>query len=315
MYNRFRCSLLTACCLATIINVKAQQKLDTSTSLMDRIGATRPELLADFREAGMSPTQHQLTAAEREKVSAAFNALPPLHQRILKEHLINISFLDGMPNTALTAPIKGSDPHLLFDMTIRAATISQSASEWLTEKERSTWKNDSTGLSVSIDAGTMNAINYIVLHEATHVVDGTLRSLEKDTAGKPLPGPMTTAFTTGIWNDIRNFAPAWQHTLIDSSRFRTGRPQPYSNALGIYQALQKSPFVSLYGTASWHEDLAEYIAVYHLTQKEKQPFRITLIQNGKNIWTYEPMKNKRVLERGKAITVCYDTTLILPHLI
>ena len=49
-----------------------------------------------------APTAHALTAVERHKLSAAFAALPPLHRRVLGERLRSVSFLDGMPNTALT---------------------------------------------------------------------------------------------------------------------------------------------------------------------------------------------------------------------
>ena len=61
-----------------------------------------------FREAGLKPVNRTLTTAEKEKVSKAFEHLTPLHQRILKQHLLSISFMDNMPNTALTSQLDTS---------------------------------------------------------------------------------------------------------------------------------------------------------------------------------------------------------------
>ena len=38
----------------------------------------------------------------------------------------------------------------------------------------------------------------------------------------------------------------------------------------VYQALRRTPFVSLYSTSSQHEDLAEYLTVYDFTQKDRR---------------------------------------------
>jgi hypothetical protein len=75
--------------------------LDPATSLPTRIRETPAGVVKMFEDAGMSPRQHQLSSAELLKVEKAFAILPPLHQRVLKEHLRSISFLDNMPNTAL----------------------------------------------------------------------------------------------------------------------------------------------------------------------------------------------------------------------
>lgn len=56
-------------------------------------------------------------------------------------------------------------------------------------------------------------------------------------------------------------------TLNITTRFRSGKPVLISSAPKVYEALKETPFASLYSMASWHEDLAEMLTIYHLTQK------------------------------------------------
>ena len=72
---------------------------------------------------------------------------------------------------------------------------------------------------------------------------------------------------------------------------------PIEYAKDIYLSAAKKPFVSLYSTASWHEDLAEYLSVTHLTRKLKQPFRILIYEGDKEIFSYEPMTSSMVNSR------------------
>ena len=91
-------------------NVIRRYRLDTSSPLESRVQATPASVLKMFEElGGPAPTAHTLTDKERRQLSAAFAALPPLHQQILRERLRSVSFLDGMPNTALTSPANPDD--------------------------------------------------------------------------------------------------------------------------------------------------------------------------------------------------------------
>ena len=79
--------------------------------LESRVKDAPAAVLKMFEKAGEpAPTAHALTTAERRKLSAGFAALPPLHRRILGERLQGVSFLDGMPNTALPRPSTPTSP-------------------------------------------------------------------------------------------------------------------------------------------------------------------------------------------------------------
>ena len=65
----------------------------------------------------------------------------------------------------------------------------------------------------------------------------------------------------------------------------------------LYEALGRTPFVSLYGSAARTEDLAEYTTVYHLTQVLKQPFRIHVYDGNDLIFTHDPLVSQ--IARGR----------------
>src|SRR5262245_18939429 len=114
----------TACCLFGVLGSSAlgltdddsspsvradtwrRHQLDWNLSPESRVKDTPATVLKMFTEdGGTAPTAHSLTADERRRLSAAYKALPPLHRRIVGERLRCVSFLDGMPNTALTSTV------------------------------------------------------------------------------------------------------------------------------------------------------------------------------------------------------------------
>jgi hypothetical protein len=239
-----------------------------------------------------------MTPEENAAVTAAFKKLPPLHQQVLLEHLEGISFLDDMPNTALTSIVVTGDSIRRYHITFRAATLHQTVSEWLTEKENTCFFPDDTSIHVIVHAGDEPAIVYILLHETTHVVDGSLGLFDK-------PGTsFGRHFTDSVWTSHTTMA--FRDTLLEANHFRRGgRVYPISVAGDLYGSLAKSAFVSLYSTSSWSEDLAECLTVYDLTQVLKQPFTLIVTRNGKTVVAYDPLENRQVRRRIKLLTLFY----------
>jgi hypothetical protein len=274
--------------------------LDPASSLGSRVHETPAAVLKMFTDEGLStPAAHALTALERRKLSAAFAALPPLHRRILGEQLRSVSFLDGMPNTALTSTVNPDEPRRLFDITIRAAVFGEDVSGFLTRKERSCFDTAGSSLSVSIEAGTLDAIVYVILHEATHVVDASVGMTPAGRPGnQPAGGSPVNSFTAGVWSERTVFDPRYRDSLLEGVRFRPGGEiLPIGRAEAVYAALRRTPFASLYGSSNWHDDVAEYVTWYHLTERLKQPYRIVIRDAGRETFAYEPMKSPVV--RGR----------------
>ncbi len=314
------CFFLILCFVPTLTSIaqntkgRQQEPVSNETPLADasaaqsnflsRITTTPVTILKTFRDAGMSPTAHQMSKAELDVVAKAFSLLPPLHQRVLARHLHSISFLDNMPNTALTSPVGEEGGKKRYHITFRAGILHQSVSEWLTEKEQTCFATDSSGYSVSIQAGLLSAMTYVLLHEGTHVLDGSL-GLISDPADR-VKTDFSTSFTAGVWKDIRT--PDWicSDCLADKNRFRPGgRPFAYADAPKVYNSLMETPFASFYSTASWHEDLAELVTLYHFTRVLKQPFKIIVSRPGAPTRVFEPMDNKRVRQRLGLLSTFY----------
>jgi len=282
---------------------------DPSTALEARIGETPAAVLKGFKEAGLNPTAHVLTTVERQKLSNAFASLPPLNRRILRERLRSLSFLEGMPNTALTSTVNPGEPYKVFDITIRAGILGQDVSEFLTQKERTCFETANSSLNVFIEGGTLDAVVYVLLHESAHIVDGSLHITSEMGVGDQLDkSPATSLFTRNVWSSWRTPAPRYRNTLLERSRFYAeGKVLSIDRAEAVYKALSQTPFVSVYGSRNWLDDLAEVVTWYHLTDKLKQPYRIEIRKKGEVMFAYEPMRSPLVRSRLDQLKRFYES--------
>lgn len=278
---------------------------DTDSFYKNRIAEAPESVFKKFIDAGMNPTNHLLTAAEEEKIAKAFLLLPPLHIKILKEHLHSISFMDNMPNTALTSPVAVEDGTEKFNITFRAGILNETISEWATWKEKSLYDSSlNPSIEVQIDAGNLDAFVYVLLHEATHVVDAVLKLTPHAEEDTKLVAH--TKFTKNIWSLFNVPTTKFINQVLEQTRFRSGKVMPILSATEVYNSLEKTPFTSLYGMASWHEDIAELVTIYHLTSKLNQPFVIYIKEHGEIKTRFEPMKNKLVKRRVKQLELFYS---------
>lgn len=279
--------------------VLARHGVDPASPLIARVGPPPAAVLALFDGPGETPpTPHALTATERQRLADAFERLTPLHQRVLAGHLRTISFLDGMPNTALTSTVNPDEPVRLFDITIRAGVLRETGSEWMTSKERTLYDGGASRRSVSVEAGALDAIVYVLLHEATHVVDNVEGLTPSVSASGAPASPPSTAFTAGVWIDRTTAVAAYRQPLLEGLVYRqAGRALPIAQADALYAALRATPFASVYGSANWYDDLSELVALHHWTQVLRQPFRLVVRDGEALVASYEPMKSPQVRAR------------------
>jgi hypothetical protein len=272
---------------------------DPETPLESRIQALTPEIIEILGRSGQAaPTNHILSEDERRTVVAALEALPPVHRQTLRKHLRAVMFVDGLTSSAVTTTINLGAPNPLFDIAIRATVLHQTASEWLTEKERTVFSAVDSPLSVSIEAGQRDAITFVLLHEATHNVD-----LDLHLADYPRPTP----FTEQVWAQHTIPVPAYRDPLREQARFYANPPAlSIDQAQAVYEALRRTPFASLYGALHRADDLAEYVAIYHWTQILKQPYRIVIRNEGASVFVYEPMGSDLVLSRLNLMKQFYE---------
>lgn len=256
--------------------------------LADRVAPPEQSAIALFEGAGMRAVRpHVLTAAERARVQAALAALPPLHRSVLAQRLRHLSFVDGIPGagTGLTAPVEGTGQ---FDITLRASLIDESLARFLTTKEQRVFAPDHTGLSVVVEASGADALTYVLLHEATHVVDGSLKITEN----------LASPFVADIWTARRELAPALSGSMAATTIFRGGERIPVNRAAALYSALAQTPFVSLYATTTAQEDLAELVAWHALLQRWHATLAVVIVDaQGKPLMRFAPLAYPAVKAR------------------
>jgi hypothetical protein len=270
--------------------------------LISRVRPAPESVFTMFRKAGMKPVNHKLTGSEKQKLEQALSVLPPLHQQILRKNLHSISFMDNMPNNGLTSPVVIE--RKLYNITLRAGILNETISEWATKKEKTSFNPAADSLTdVSVEAGNLDAIQYVLLHEATHVVDAVLNITPHPSVPDGVVEP--TNFTRGIWRLMDKTVPEYADSVLKQASIRN-RSVSVARAPELYKTLRKTPFVSLYGAAAWSEDVAEFLTIYHLTEIMRQPYRIIVKQAGKVVTTFEPMRNELVILRKKWMNVFYE---------
>ena len=235
--------------VAAAIQMKDQQTPSTDP-LMSRVGQPSELAVNEFRKAGMEEVRtHILTNAERAKVEAAIGSLPFLNRDALNKHLHQLAFVDGIPGegTGLTSP---ATQHGQFDITFRASLINESLSAFLTTKERRTFTDDHSGTTVTVTGTGTDALTYVLLHESSHVLDATCGIT------KIFPN----SFGKNIWTAEHDMAPSLAQLLAARTYFHGGARLPAKKAPEVYDSLSKTPFISLYATASAKEDFAELVA-------------------------------------------------------
>ncbi|QAY76325.1 hypothetical protein [Sphingosinicella sp. BN140058] len=276
---------------------QAPAGVDPTASLLSRLRPPSPDAIRSYVDSGaVSARPYLLNAAQRAKVDDALRNLPALHRQKLHAHLRHLSFIDvpaGAGN-GLTAVVNdGSFP--VFDLTLRAGILNESLAEFLTSKERAIFADDGSGSTVTIDAPA-NALDYVLLHEATHIVDNVLAVTRK----------LDPRFTSSIWLDRTSLHPSWAKSPIASNLFRRGPRIPISSAPGLYTSLVNSPFVSLYATAAAPEDFAELVAWREMSKRHRQPLTITVRDNrGAVIHRTQPFDNDRFTRRFAAVDALF----------
>jgi hypothetical protein len=268
----------------------------TASTLRARIGPPDEQTIQAYIRAGATETKgHVLTEPEWALVEAAIVDLPASYRTVLERRLARLSFIDAPSSlgTALTRTIEGPGGDSMFDITIRAEVLEASLSDFLTQKEAMLFSPDGSGYSVRVEAGQASALTYILLHETSHVVDRAL-NVTKD-------NPFKT-----VWADYRTLAPTYSADPIAHTAYRREPKLALSQSPSLYKALARSPFVSLYATASAGEDFAELMAWSELSRRFETPLKIQVLDGrGDAVVSVEPLKSPTVRSRLEAAQAAF----------
>ncbi len=279
---------------------QGQPAFDPSTPLASRITTPPDSVMRQFHVgAPLSPTVHAASDAERAVVDKVIQQLPPFARRAFTEHVRTISFLDGIGGNGTTM-LESDSTEPVFNVVVRASILHETVSDFLTRKERTCYIGGDSGETITVEAGSLAALLYVLLHESVHVIDISNRH-GQDGSPNLSAGADPSHLVRGVWTDATTTVAVYRSPLLEGSWFRTRRPVSISNAEATYQMLARTPFVSLYGSSNWYDDIAELVACYYLTQVLHQPYQIVLRNGSEVLYSLKPMDSTLVQTRFRWI--------------
>ncbi|MDA8131909.1 MAG: hypothetical protein M0011_10450 [Elusimicrobia bacterium] len=283
-------------------------RYDPSSKLEDRIGPPPDVLLKQYREIDGRPDYgaYAPTEAEKRLVIEYLGLMPPVAERVFREKCVGLYFVSGFMGNGMTSWVADSTGTVYFSMVLNPKSLKQSLSETLSERENSCFV-PAEGWKVTVDAGSKyRGLAYALFHEGAHAVDYIRGVTPFVDPGMPegyrAPFRGDGGLFTGVWKEYSVPMAGNDYAgRSDITFYGLGGPKiPAAQAPGLYAGLVKSPFVSLYGSRSWAEDLAELTAYGLIAGRLGQPYKISLKGPGVRK-TISPMKGRAASRSAAAL--------------
>jgi len=288
---------------------------NAESSLESRIQET-PDFILDYLNnmdnvdyyKSYSPTQEEI-----EIIIAYWDLLPPLNKELMKEKLIGIYFISNFIGSGMADYVVDDERNIYTILFINPDTLKVGMNEWMDYRENTCFINESDRMRIEVECGDdYLGLLYLLLHESTHIVDyiTSITPYTEWTSSQIREEKinMDNIFIKGIWTDYRIQTKAYKKDFMGNVTFyglSEGSKLKISDAEEIYNDLLETPFVSLYASQSWAEDLAELETWYHYTEILGQPYEIVLYENNEIKKRYKPMENELVQERLSILEQLY----------
>jgi hypothetical protein len=305
----FACMLLLgiAGCATNPALQFSNYQFDPSSPLESRLVAA-PAFVLDYLNSHDKVEFYQNyfpTDQERSLALQYLSLLPKGYQTILRSHLLGIYLIRNFTGSSLTGWVFDKNKNLYAFIAINSATLSTPISDWITFRDQSCFKPDSSDTKLSSDCGiSYTAFIYPILHESSHVVDAVLHYHPNPTLKEEKVFPFIGKF----WQGYSHPRPQFDFSQRKNLAFyglNEGPKLPLKEALLTYRELSRSPFDSLYGSQTVLEDYAELFTWSYYVQVLHQQYSTTVTQ-GSTSFTYVPMDNPLVRERALALIDLYD---------
>jgi hypothetical protein len=252
--------------------------------------------------------------AERALVMQYIDLLPPAVQRIFRAKLLAIYLVDGFAGAGLTDWVIDGDGESYYYLIFNSALLEQPLDAWLSYKDNSVFDDASMHPAIRVRSQTpYKALLYGLLHEGAHVADYELgltpyveplhRKLSKRL-------PHANAFSGAVWAE--HGRPLGQFDFphrADMNVYRIFTRKalvPRSELPAMYERLRASPFVSFYSASTWNEHLADFLTYHHIEHKLGGNIRVELVDEGKLLGSYEPMRQPMAQRLAPVLKVFYQ---------
>jgi hypothetical protein len=237
----------------------------------------------------------------RADFDQAFASLPAKVKELLQPKLAGVFFLENLGSTGFTLQatggwLKNDVGVIVLDMSILK---SYKANQWATRKENTPFRADARHrLEATIEhpAGDSraNAIRYILLHEAAHVIAVGEKFHPDFFASLPREKELQAKYPF-TWESWRSDPNAGKWSSVFDSQFGLRRDVVYyatpklelAGAENIYERLTQTSFPTLYAATNPFEDFAESFVSYVHSVIDKRPWQIRLYRDNELAKTVE----------------------------
>ena len=284
---------------------------DPQSTLIERIKPIPEPVLAELKQLDEREdyTPYMPSPGETAAIAAVFETLPPLNIKVMRERLAAIYFVSNFISAGYSDWLVNERNEIYTYIVINTTALKTNADELLIWKENSCFINDDSDFEIKISVSpNLKGFMYIMLHESCHVVDyvlGATPFTEPDI--KQLRKvPQETDFTRGIWRSYDQSVEYYK--FRENVSFYQEPRVKISQAESIYREMSASPFISLYSSLNWAEDLCEFLTFYHLTEKMRLDYKIEVRQKGKTTYSLRPARQEQVRKRFKNLQVFYESS-------
>ncbi|MBT3276131.1 MAG: hypothetical protein HN368_23485 [Spirochaetales bacterium] len=282
---------------------------DPSTPIKDRITDVPAELLGLYSDSDDTELRsYKLTADEKKQIEDTFSRLPDRHREVLEKRLIGVYCVENFIGTGMADYVLGPDNEVYAQLVLHPRVFEMNASQILSLRANTAFRSDDEEMELVIDlSNEVSGLDYIVLHESTHIVDYVERHTPYVEPGMyELFGRSgrNTSFTDEVWSDYRTLNPTVEFEFQEDLRYYGlgGDPGLSNRDLkAVYSALAQTPFASLYASFSWAEDFAEFVTFYYLVYGFGAHYEIRVMRDGESLFTYQPMDSLIVAVRAGLI--------------
>jgi hypothetical protein len=281
-------------------------RFDPASNVTERIYEVPEFIIKPLRvhDRRKDYTPYTPTNGELMLLAAYLDLLPPVNQQLIQERVVAIFFVNNLLGGGMTDWVLDVEGKPYFYILINSNALKESLATFLTKKELTCFKINDPSIKIAVDSGSkFRGLLYVLMHESVHVVD-YVRGLT------PYPDPWfgramgksgnPTEFTKGFWRTYRETVTPYDPRITEDVTFYSLDGGPKLNiteAPSIYDRLSTMPYISLYATLSWAEDLADTVTFYHLTKRLELPYRIHLFRNDHRIAEHLPAQKTPIRDR------------------
>ena len=278
--------------LTSAVRHLTNYRFDARTPLADR-AVDAPAFIVTYlnKMDGVSNyTPYTLSVSERARFARCCSMLPPLNDRVLTERLLAVYFISNFAGGGMADFVFDARTNIHSFIVFNPLILNADMADWIAYREGGAFIPDGTNRLVVECSAKQGALFFLLLHESTHVVD-YVRTItpyvEPDLV--PITGKRASRFTNGVWADYRKPLPACD--IPGRTNFRAygmgGARLAASHMRPMYEALSGTPFVSLYASKLWVEDIADTVSFHHMKKLGiRTKFRIE--SNKSVVFTFSP---------------------------